>query len=89
MRYLNRGPAKGLVRISARLVSVGSFAMRRILAAMLSRTLWYETALCFFLSIDIGTVAFITTLWLSQNRFAGPRRGIPKLRRLALSPMVA
>ena len=62
MRYLKRGPANGLVKRSARFVSVGSFAMRRIPAAILSRTLWYDIALCFFFNIDIGTVAFVTTL---------------------------
>lgn len=36
---LNRGPASGFVKMSAKFVSVGSFATRIMPAAMLSRTL--------------------------------------------------
>jgi hypothetical protein len=49
---------------------------------MHSRTLWYEIALCFFLSTDEGIVELVTTLILSQKTFAGPQSGTPNTRRL-------
>jgi hypothetical protein len=33
--------------------------------------------LCFFLRVDVGTVAFVTTDLLSQNTLAAPSIGIP------------
>ena len=41
--------------------------------------------LCFFLRVEVGTVAFVTTDLLSQKTLAGPSIGIPNMRNLYLN----
>ncbi len=77
-----RGPDKGFVKISARLVRPSSFAIRIVPWAAASRTLWYAMALCFFFNVDSGLVQFATTPPLSQYMLAGPSMGMPNIRSL-------
>ena len=37
--------------------------------------------LCFFFNMEEGMVELITMLWLSQNKLAGPTKGIPSILR--------
>jgi len=80
----NCGPANGLVNKSAKFSEVCTFVILSIPAATASLTRWYAMELCFFLSVDVGTVALVTTDLLSQNTLAGPSIGMPIILSLYL-----
>ena len=83
------GPGSTLVKISARLVSVSSLAMRQIPDATASRHLWYATLWCFLRSTDSGVDEFLYTASLSQNISVGPSIGTPNILNLYLSAVTS
>ncbi len=53
---------------------------------MASLTRWYAIELCFFLRVNAGCIAFITTDELSQNVLTGPSNGTPIICSLYRKP---
>ena len=67
---------------SANFVSVSSFAMRQMRAAIASLHLWYTILWCFFCNTDSGVDVFLNTALLSQNISVGLLSSTPNMRSL-------
>lgn len=74
--------------MSAILVELSSFATRIVLAAIVSQTLLYATALCFFFNVYSGLVELMTTLLLSQYTLVAPSVGMQNLCNLYRRPSI-
>ena len=53
-----------------------------------SRTKWYAADLLFFLSVEYGRLAFVTTDWLSQYTKVGSSTGMPIIQILYRRPLM-
>jgi hypothetical protein len=70
---------RGFVRQSAKFEAEFTCANRTMLAATHSLVRWQAMALCFFLSIKLGIVAFRITKLLSPNNMHGPSTSAPSI----------
>jgi hypothetical protein len=76
------------VNILARLSLLGIQPICRIFAATDSWTHWYAIELCFFLSVDSGTVELPMSVSLSQSVKQGVSIGIPIIRSLYCNEII-
>ena len=68
-------PGISLVNRSARFVLLDSNAIQSAPETQSSSAKWQQISKCFFLKVEVGTVALVTTDWLSQKHWQGPTRG--------------
>ena len=77
-----------LLTMSAGLFSPFMWKNRIIFPAIASRTLWYDSALCLFVSAEWGMVKLLTTDSLSPNMYVDRSTGTPRYRSVVRRSMI-
>ena len=77
-----------LLTMSAGLFSPFMWKNRIIFPAIASRTLWYDSALCLFVSAEWGMVELLTTDSLSPNMYVDRSTGTPRYRSVVRRSMI-